>query len=123
MDDELKGRVQQLATARQRTAHWIMREAIAQYVSREEARESFLKEALESWTEFQETGRHITGEEARAWLASWGSEAETPCPRATSNHHGRCRARPCAVSGLSGKQEPARGGARWPFDRTAICLA
>lgn len=80
IDDELKGRVQQLAKARQRTAHWIMREAIAQYVSREEARESFLKEALESWTEFQETSRHITGEEARAWLASWGSEAETSMP-------------------------------------------
>ncbi|WP_339375305.1 CopG family ribbon-helix-helix protein [Paracoccus yeei] len=30
LDDEMKGRVQQLAQARQRTSHWIMREAISQ---------------------------------------------------------------------------------------------
>ena len=41
IDDELKGRVQHLANLRQRSLHWIMREAIAQYVEREEARESF----------------------------------------------------------------------------------
>ena len=31
LDDELKGRVQRLAEVRRRSAHWIMREAIAQY--------------------------------------------------------------------------------------------
>ncbi|MGY2237798.1 ribbon-helix-helix protein, CopG family [Pseudomonas gingeri] len=36
--DELKGHVQHLADARRRTSHWIMREAIAQYVEREEKR-------------------------------------------------------------------------------------
>ncbi len=38
--DELKGRVQHLADARRRSSHWIMREAIAQYVEREEKREA-----------------------------------------------------------------------------------
>ncbi|MGY2224610.1 CopG family ribbon-helix-helix protein [Pseudomonas gingeri] len=37
-DDELKGHVQHLADARHRTSDWIMREAIAQYVEREEKR-------------------------------------------------------------------------------------
>ncbi|MHC1550718.1 type II toxin-antitoxin system RelE/ParE family toxin [Phyllobacterium sp. K27] len=41
LDDELKGRVQHLAESRRRTSHWIMREAIAQYVEREEKREAF----------------------------------------------------------------------------------
>ncbi len=41
LDSALQGRVQHLATTQRRSAHWIMREAIRQYVEREEARESF----------------------------------------------------------------------------------
>ena len=80
IDDELKGRVQHLAGLRQRSAHWIMREAITQYVDREEARESLKQEALTSWTAYQETGRHLTGKEVCTWLNSWGTEAETKLP-------------------------------------------
>ena len=81
IDDELKSRVQHLADIRQRSAHWIMREAIAQYVDREEAREGFKREAMASWTEYQETGRHLTGKDTRAWLSAWGTEAETKLPK------------------------------------------
>jgi predicted transcriptional regulator len=80
IDDELKSRVQSLAETRQRSAHWIMREAISQYVAREEARESFKNEAVASWTAYQETGRHLTGQEVREWLSGWGTEAETELP-------------------------------------------
>jgi len=80
IDDELKSRVQHLAGLRQRSAHWIMREAIAQYVEREEARESFKQEAIASWSAYQETGRHLTGQELRSWLNDWGTEAETGLP-------------------------------------------
>jgi len=80
LDDALKGRVQNLAGLRQRSAHWIMREAIMQYVEREEARESFKKEAVASWKEYQETGLHLTGQEVRAWLDDWGTEAEAQVP-------------------------------------------
>ena len=80
IDDELKSRVQHLAGLRQRSAHWIMREAIAQYVAREEARESFRQDAREAWTEFQETGRHLTGQEVQDWLRTWGTDAETDLP-------------------------------------------
>jgi predicted transcriptional regulator len=61
IDAELKARIQQLADARQRSAHWIMREAIRDYVDREESKESFKQEALNSWTAYQETGQHLTG--------------------------------------------------------------
>jgi predicted transcriptional regulator len=78
--DKLKTRVQRLARLRQRSAHWIMHEAIQQYVEREEARESFKQEAMASWTAFQETGRHLTGQEVRAWLNTWGTDAEAVPP-------------------------------------------
>jgi predicted transcriptional regulator len=80
IDDALKARVQRLAGLRQRTAHWIMREAIAQYVAREEARESFKQEATASWAAYRETGRHLTGQEMRTWLDTWGTEVETALP-------------------------------------------
>ncbi len=80
IDDELKSRVQHLAGLKQRSAHWIMREAITQYVNREEARENLKQEALASWAEYQETGRHLTGSEVRGWLTKWGTEAETELP-------------------------------------------
>ena len=80
IDDALKNRVQRLASQRRRSAHWIMREAIEQYVEREEARESFRQEALAAWSSYQETGRHLTGGEVRDWLNSWGTDEEKAAP-------------------------------------------
>ena len=81
LDDKLKGRIQQLADIRHRSAHWIMCVAIRGYVYREEAMEDFKQEALASWTAYRETGRHLTGQEVRDWLNSWGTEKETKIPR------------------------------------------
>lgn len=80
LDAELKDRLGRLAEARRRSPHWMMREAIRQYVEREEARETFRKEALDSWREYRETGRHLTLDETAAWLNTWGSEDETQAP-------------------------------------------
>ena len=84
IDDALKSRVQRLAAQRRRSAHWIMLEAIQQYVEREEARESFKQEALASWVAYQETGRHLTGQEVRTWLSTWGTEDEKAVPECHS---------------------------------------
>ena len=80
IDDALKSRVQHLASQRRRSAHWIMLEAIEQYVEREEARESFKQEALNSWAAYQETGKHLTGEEVGLWLSTWGTDDEKAAP-------------------------------------------
>ncbi len=80
IDDTLKSRIQHLATVQHRTAHWIMREAIREYVEREESRERFKQEAMMSWSAYQETGRHLTGEEVHAWLNTWGTNDETDPP-------------------------------------------
>ena len=80
LDDELKGRVQQLAEVRRRSSHWIMREAIAQYVEREEKREALRQETLDAWDEFQATGLHVTGDEVEKWLSTWGTDDELSTP-------------------------------------------
>ncbi len=80
IDDELKSRIQHLADMRNRSAHWIMREAIRNYVEHEEARERFKQDALASWTAYQETGQHLTGKEVREWLNTWGTDKEKEMP-------------------------------------------
>lgn len=82
LDPATRTRLQQLADARRRSAHWLMREAIDQYLEREEAREQFRRDALVAWADYQTTGQHVTGEEADAWLARLeaGEDADPPQP-------------------------------------------
>lgn len=80
IDPDIKQRVKRLADARQRTPHWLMREAIQQYVEREERREAFRQDGVRAWNEYQTTGRHLTAKEADAWLAKLesGEDVEPP---------------------------------------------
>lgn len=80
LDADTKARVQRLADAKQRTSHWLMREAIQQYVEREERRERFRQDALAAWNEYEQTGLHVTAKEADAWLAKLeaGLDAQPP---------------------------------------------
>ncbi|MPV56811.1 CopG family transcriptional regulator [Burkholderia sp. HI2761] len=80
LDPALQDRVRHLAEQRRRTPHWIMREAIAQYVAREEKRESFKQEAMQAWADYQSTGLHVTHEEMDAYLEKLeaGEAAEPP---------------------------------------------
>lgn len=81
LDDDLKGRIQHLADLRHRSAHWIMREAIRDYVTREEQRESFRQDALRAWESYQENGQHLTLEEADAWLARLEAGEDAGLPK------------------------------------------
>ena len=80
LDAEVKARVQRLAAIRRRSANWLMGEAIREYVEREEQREQFRQDALAAWAENQETGRHVTAEEADQWLARLEAGETAPPP-------------------------------------------
>lgn len=80
IDQETRDRVKRLAEARQRTPHWMMKEAIHQYLEREEKREALRQDALNSWKEYQDTGMHVGADEVAAWLESWGTDDELPPP-------------------------------------------
>lgn len=80
IDDVTKSRLKRLANARQRSPHWLMREAITQYVDREEKREAFRQESLQAWEAFRASGRHVSAEQADAWLAQLeqGEDVDPP---------------------------------------------
>lgn len=80
LSPSVAGRVKTLAEAKNRTPHFLMREAIETYVEREEKREAFRQDALQAWEEYQQTGLHLTGDEVDAWLEKLeaGEDAEMP---------------------------------------------
>ena len=80
LDSAMKERVHRFASARRRSPHWVMREAVEQYVEREEKREQLRQDALAAWAGYQTTGLHVTAKEADAWLAKLeaGKRARMP---------------------------------------------
>ena len=58
-----------------------MREAVEQYVEREEKRERLRQDALAAWADYQTTGLHVTAREADAWLAKLEAGKRTVIPK------------------------------------------
>ena len=81
LDSAMKERVHQLASARRRSPHWVMREAVEQYVEREEKREQLRQDALAAWADYQTTGLHLTAEEADVWLAKLEAGKRAAIPK------------------------------------------
>ena len=84
LEQALLERLRALAELRAETPHAIMRQAIAEFVEREEARQRFNRETLEAWIEYKETGESANAEDVFAWMASWGSDKELPVPTCRS---------------------------------------
>lgn len=80
LEPEIRARIERLAESRRRSTHWMMREAIRQYVEREEKRETFRQDGIRAWNEYQATGLHVTSEEADAWLAKLESGQDVDPP-------------------------------------------
>ena len=80
LDADMRNRFELLAAARRGTPQWILREAVAQYVEREEKRESFRQDVLDSWAEHKSSGLHLTADEADTWLIALeeGNDIEPP---------------------------------------------
>lgn len=80
LDPLMRERMKRLADSKHRTPHWLMREAIEQYVDREEKREAFRQDGARAWEAYRTTGLHVTHVEADAWLEQLeaGNDVEPP---------------------------------------------
>jgi len=80
IDEKIRFRLKAICDTQKRTVSWSIREAITEYVEREEKKEQFKQEALATWRNYQLTGLHVTAEEARAWLLELeaGEDKEPP---------------------------------------------
>jgi predicted transcriptional regulator len=80
LDAALRERLKRLSDARDRSPHYLMGEAIREYVEREEKREQFKRDALAAWQAYRDSGLHATAEEVSAWLETWGTDHEAEPP-------------------------------------------
>jgi len=69
IEQDTAERLKHLAEARRRTPHCLMREAIAQYVAREEKREAYRQDGIKALEDYQRTGLNATAAQADVWLA------------------------------------------------------
>lgn len=81
LDAQTHARLQALAELRDRSPHWLMKTAIAEYLDREEAYEREKREDLARWERYQLTGEAVPHDRVSAWLASVAAGKPTPCPR------------------------------------------
>jgi len=81
LDEAIYARLKALRAIKERSPNWLMIAAIEEYVEREETYEREKREDMERWQHYKTTGYAISGEAVDAWLASWGSESELPCPK------------------------------------------
>lgn len=80
LDEETYGRLKALGVARKRTPHWLMKEAIRQFLEREEEAEHIRRDTLERWSRYESTGQTISHEVIEDWLETWGTDKEGKCP-------------------------------------------
>lgn len=80
LDDETCSRLKALGEARKRTPHWLMKEAIRQFLDREEETDAIRRDTLARWERYVETGETIDHETVDEWLETWGTDREGKCP-------------------------------------------
>ena len=80
LPQEDRDRLKRLGEAKKRSAHWLAKEAIQQYLEREESAEQLKRETMEAWEEYQRDGLHITHDEMAGWLKTWGTPNYVECP-------------------------------------------
>lgn len=80
LDDETCRRLEALGEARKRTPHWLMKEAIRQFLDREEETDAIRRDTLARWERYVETGGTIDHGTVDAWLETWGTDREGKCP-------------------------------------------
>ncbi len=80
LDRAERARIAALAGHKNRSAHFLMRQAILEYVEREEARHHFVQAAQASYEQYKQTGEHLTMDEFSAWVDQVQDNPATPMP-------------------------------------------
>jgi predicted transcriptional regulator len=76
LDAQTLERLKSLAEAKDRSVHWLMKEAIGRYLVDEERFEREKAEDEARYQHFLDTGSHVTAEEMDAWLDHLTGESQ-----------------------------------------------
>jgi predicted transcriptional regulator len=76
LDAQTLERLKNLAEAKDRSVHWLMKKAIGRYLVDEERFEREKAEDEARYQRFLDTGSHVTAEEMDAWLDRLAAESQ-----------------------------------------------
>lgn len=79
LEAAMKSRLEKLSALKDRSVHWLMKEAILRYVENEEQVFELKQETLRRWQEIEQN-RIISNESVMVWLDTWGTDHETERP-------------------------------------------
>lgn len=82
LNTDERHKLKDLADAKKRTPHFLMREAIQRYIATEEAEQEAIELASASIAHYKQTGLHVTLAEVKAWSKSLKNDRNatiTPC--------------------------------------------
>ena len=80
LEESTKTRLNRLGKIRQRSSHWLMKQAIERYLEHEEHEELEKRETLKRWQEVK-SGLVIEHDKIDAWLNTWGTGSEKEHPK------------------------------------------
>ncbi len=81
LDESTQTRLKALAEKRQRSAHWLMRTAIEDYLKREEQYEDEKAEDMAEYEEYVRTGKAINNTKVLSWLNDLANGKNTSRPK------------------------------------------
>ncbi|SJM92875.1 conserved hypothetical protein [Crenothrix polyspora] len=80
LDSKEKDLLMQMAKEKQRSVHFLMCQAVREYIEREQAHKHFFEEGRKAIEHYNQTGLHVTHDEIKSWAESLGTPKELPHP-------------------------------------------
>lgn len=71
----MRSRLKTLSGLKERSPHWLMKRAIAEYLDREERHEREKREDMQRWQTYQESGTYIADQDMRTHLTTLADSA------------------------------------------------
>jgi predicted transcriptional regulator len=68
LDDETRERLKRISEMKDRSVHWLMKDAIRRYLDTEERFEQEKAEDMARYQAYLDTGRHVSSEDMTSWL-------------------------------------------------------
>ncbi len=80
LEDRERQSLKLLAAAKQRTPHFLMKEAIQRYIEDEEAEQAAIEAAAVSLAHYKKTGLHTTLDEVKSWAKAVRKDCSKKMP-------------------------------------------
>ena len=76
LDNETKVRLNHLGQLKDRSSHWLMKRAVAEYLQREEHYEQEKAADAARWQRYEETGEFVTNDDMMQWIEGLATIAQ-----------------------------------------------